>query len=191
MEFMNSVKQMQNYHDPGESPCESNLEQFGKPVRSLYTEAKLASLHSQVNIMDENEQVMYQTSSKVVSIKGKTDVLDMNGNLVAHIEKRPISLHEMHFITMADGREFTLSNELFHLVKDLTNIEELGWQLRGNIMGLNFTLFDANEAPVATIGQKVFSLRNKFSMDIYQPEQEQVVVAIVIALQKMLAQRQS
>ena len=30
--------------------------------------------------------------------------------------------------TMADGTQFQLSNELWHLVKDITNIEGLGWQ---------------------------------------------------------------
>ena len=42
-------------------------------------------------------------------------------------------------ITMADGKKFELSNELFHLIKDIINIQGLGWQIRGNILGLNLT----------------------------------------------------
>jgi acetyl-CoA carboxylase carboxyltransferase component len=55
-----------------------------------------------------------------------------------------LTLHERHFVTMADGTYFELSNELWHLIKDITNIEGLGWQLRGNILGLNFELYDEN-----------------------------------------------
>jgi len=35
---------------------------------------------------------------------------------------------------MADGTHFELSNELFHIIKDITNIQGLGWQLKGNIL---------------------------------------------------------
>ena len=90
---------------------------------------------------------------------------------------------------MADGRDFTLSNELFHIVKDITNIEGLGWQLQGNIIGLHFNLLDEKGAPVATVGKKAVSIHDKYYIDIYQPEQEQAVVAIVIQLEKMLEAR--
>ena len=131
----------------------------------------------------------YYTKSSVIAIKGKTEIMDAAGNMIAHLEKRPISLHEKHFITMADGREITLSNEIFHIVKDITNIEGLGWQLQGNIIGLNFNLLDENGEPVASVGKKAVSIHDKYRIDIYRPEHEQVVVAIVIQLEKMLEAR--
>ena len=100
-----------------------------------------------------------------------------------------MSLHEKHFITMADGQKFTLSNELFHMVRDITNIEGLGWKLQGNVLGLNFTLFDQNGDPVASIGQKMISMHDRYSVDLYQPQHEKTVAAIVIQLQKMLTAR--
>lgn len=186
MGFFSSI---QKYHAAGEEQHRSNVEQYGRAFRSLYTEAKLASLHQQVDVTDDAGQVVYQTSSKIVSIRGKTDVMDAAGNLVAHIEKKPISLHEKHIVTMADGRQFTLSNQLFHIVKDITDIPELGWQIQGNVMGLNFTLLDQNDDPVAVIGHKMISLHDRYSMDIYQPQHERIVVAVVIALRKMLNDR--
>lgn len=186
---MGILSDIRQFHGAGDGPSESSVERFGTPARSLYTEAKLGSLHQQIDVTDDQGQVLYRTSSKVVSIRGKTDITDANGDLVAHIEKKPVSLHEKHFITMADGRQFTLSNRLFQLAKDITDIEGLGWQLRGNVLGLSFTLLDENGSPVAVIGQKMLSLHERFSMDIYQPRYEQIVVAIVIALGKMLAAR--
>ena len=90
---------------------------------------------------------------------------------------------------MADGRQFTLSNELFHVVDDVTNIEELDWQIRGDAMGLSFMLFDREDAPIAAIGHKLISIHDRYSIDIYQTQYEKTVVAVVIALQKMLAAR--
>lgn|GEM_PF-5678228 len=39
------------------------------------------------------------------------------------------------------------------------------------------------------IGQKAISIHNRYSIDLYQTQHEQIVVAIVIALQKMLNAR--
>ncbi len=186
---MGIFSSIQKFHAAGEEQHRSSVEQYGRAARSLYTEAKLASLHQQVDVTDDAGQIVYQTSSKIVSIRGKTDVMDAAGNLVAHIEKKPISLHEKHIVTMADGRQFTLSNQLFHIVKDITDIPELGWQIQGNVMGLNFTLLDQNDDPVAVIGHKMISLHDRYSMDIYQPQHERIVVAVVIALRKMLNDR--
>ena len=92
---------------------------------------------------------------------------------------------------MADGTSFQLSNELWHLIKDISNIEELGWQLRGNIAALNFQLWDADENIIAVISQKLISLHDKYCVDIYQPDKEPIIVAILITLQHMIRDREA
>lgn len=173
------------------SVSKTTVEDFGEPVVSLYTSAALADLHRKIDITDEEGNVKYYTKSSIVAIKGKTDIMDAEGNVIAHLEKRPISLHEKHFITMADGRNFTLSNELFHVVKDITNIEGLGWQLKGNIIGLNFNLLDEHGMPIATVGKKMISIHDKYWIGLYKPEYEREVVAIVIQLEKMIEARRN
>ena len=187
---MSILSRIQGFHTAGESPNEVNTEKYGAPACSLYTELDLRDMHSKVEIKDEEGRTLYWTKSSVIAIKGKTDIFDASGALVAHLEKRPVSLHEKHYITMADGQKFTLSNELFHVIKDVTNIEGLGWTLQGNVIGLNFMLFDQNGEPVAAISQKLISIHDRYSIDLYQPQHEKVVVAIVIQLQKMLTARQ-
>ncbi len=53
-----------------------------------------------------------------------------------------------------------------HIIKDVTNIVGLGWQLRGNILGLNFELYDENGEVIAVIAQKMFSIHDKYCIDI-------------------------
>jgi len=50
-------------------------------------------------------------------------------------------------------------------------------------------LFDRNGEAIAAIGQKMISMHDRCSIDLYQPQHETVVAAIVIQLQKMLAAR--
>ena len=186
---MSILSRIQGFHAAGESPNEVNTEKYGVPARSIYTVLDPGDLHQKIEVKDEQGQTLYWTKSSVFTLKGKTDVFDASGTQIAHLEKKPVSLHEKHFITMANGQKFTLSNELLHIIKDITNIEGLDWKIKGNILGLNFMLFDQNDEPVAAIGQKLVSIHDRYSIDLYQPRHEKIVVAIVIQLQKMLTAR--
>ena len=188
---MGTFSKLNRFHEAGQASNVNNVEAFGQPARSLYTSTKILSLHHHIDVTDDAEQVVYQAKSKVFSFLDKTDLYDASERHVAHIERKLISLHERHFITMENGQAFELSNELFHIVKDITNIEGLGWQLRGNILGLNFELYDSMGRIVAVIGQKMLSIHDKYCIDIYQPQMEAIVVAIVITLQHMIRDREN
>ena len=179
------------FREAGEDANVNNVERFGEPKRSLFTTTKVFTLHHHIDITDAAENVVYKSESKVFSIHDKTHITDMNGNEVAYIWRKVFTLHERHFIEMADGTSFQLSNEIWHLVKDITNIEGLGWQLRGNFVGLNFELYDENEEIIAVICQKIISLHDKYCIDLYKPEHEKTCVAILIALQHMMKDREA
>ena len=179
----------ESINDAAEDISKASIEDYGDPEYSLYTALKFGDLHQRIDITDEEENVKYYTKSSVFTLTGKTDIFDASDELVAHLEKKPISLHEKHYVTMADGTSFTLSNELFHIVEDINNIEGLGWQMQGNIIGLHFNLLDENGEPIARVVKKAISIHDKYSIDIYKPEFEKEVVAIVIQLEKMLQAR--
>ena len=186
---MGVFSNVHRFREAGQGANVNNVAEFGQPVRSLFTSTKVLSLHHRIEITDEAENVVYTVKTKFPSLHDKTDVSDAAGNPVAHIEKKIFTLHERHFITMADGTAFQLSNELFHLIKDISNIEGLGWQLQGNILGLNFRLYDEAGRILAVISQKMISLHDKYCVDLYRAEAEQKVVAILITLQHMIHDR--
>ena len=177
------------YREAGEQANVNNVAEFGEPARSLFTVSKVFSFHRHIDITDENGQIVYEANTKFPSLHDKTDVTDAQGQHVAHIERKLFTLHERHYVTMADGTAFEISNELFHLIKDITNIEGLGWQLRGNIAQLNFALYDRYDSVIAVISQKLISLHDKYCIDIYQPEHEHEIIAILVTLQHMVRDR--
>lgn len=179
------------YREAGEAANVNNVARFGEPAYTLFTTSKVFTLHKHIDITDAQERVVYEANTKFPSLHDKTDVTDVHGNQVAHIERKVFTLHERHFVTMASGEHFQISNELWHLVKDVTNIEELGWQLQGNIVGLNFELYDRDGSIIAVIGQKMFSIHDKYCIDIYKPELEPIVIAILVTLQHMMKDREA
>ena len=179
------------YREAGEAANVNNVAAFGEPVKSLFTTSKVFSLHHHIDITDENENVVYHAQSKAISLHDATTIVDSQNNLIAQISAKVFSIHEKHTVAMADGTTFVLSTELLHLVKDVINIEGLGWQIRGNIAALNFELYDATDNIIANIAQKMVSLHDKYCIDIYQPEYEHNVVAILITLQHMIKDREA
>ena len=188
---MGVFSKFQRFHEAGEEANVNNVEKFGQPEKSLFTSSKVFSLHHRIEVTDAQEQVVYRAESKAISLHDRTEIFDAEGNSVAKMWRKILTLHERHFIEMADGTAFELSNELWHLIKDVTNVEGLGWQLRGNVLALNFELYDADGSIIAVIGQKLFSIHDKYCIDIYKPEHEQKVVAILITLQHMIRDREN
>ena len=188
---MGVFSKLHRFREAGEDANVHNVADFGEPVHSLFTSTKVFTLHHHIDIVDADERVVYQADSKAFSLHDKTEITDVNGNSVAYIERKLFSLHQKHFVSMADGREFELSSELLHIVKDIINVNGLGWQIRGNFIGLNFQIYDSNDNVIAVIGQKMFSIHDKYCIDIYRAEQEQAVVALLVTLQHMIRDREA
>ncbi len=188
---MGVFSNVHRFREAGEAANVNNVARFGEPRRSLFTSTKVMTLHHRIEITDAEERVVYRAETKFPSLHDKTEIYDADGRHVAHMEKKLFTLHERHFITMDGGPSFEVSNELFHLVRDVTNLEGLGWQLQGNILGLNFELYDQNGEIIAVIAQKLLSLHDKYCIDLYRPEHEATVVAILVTLQHMIRDREN
>jgi len=179
------------YREAGEAANVNNVEAFGEPALSLFSTSKVFTLHHLMDITDDHNNLVYHSETKFPSLHDKTDVTDANGNHISHIERKFFSLHHRHYVTMNDGFQFEIYSELFHLIKDIIVIKELGWTIRGNILALNFEMYDQNENIVAVISQKMLSIHDKFSIDIYQPEYKDIVVTILITLQHIIKDREA
>ncbi|MBO5609597.1 MAG: LURP-one-related family protein [Eubacterium sp.] len=179
------------YHNESDGYNEVNANRYGMPAFSLYTSTKIFTLKHHIDITDAYENKIYEANTKVFTLHDTTDITDFRGQFVAHIEKKMFSFHERHYVTMANGLSFQLSNELFHIYKDITNIEGLGWQMRGNMFELNFEIYDQVGNVIAVIGQKMISMHDKYCIDIYRRDCEQIVVAILVTLQHMIRDREN
>ena len=187
---MGVFSKIHRFREAGQDANVNNVEKFGVPALSLFTTTKVFTLHHHIDVVDNEENVVYESNSKFISLHDKTDITKA-GVHVAHIERKLLTLHERHYITMNDGTKFELSNEIFHIIKDITNIEGLGWQLRGNCLGLNFELYDSNSEIIAIISQKMLSIHDKWCVDIYKKEHTDIIVAILISLQHMVKDREA
>ena len=176
---------LQRYHSAGEKTDIRNYNDYGEPAKSLYTSRYLFSFHKDIDVTDDNDNLVYHSSSKLFSFTNETTITDAQDRVVASIEKKLFSLHSIHYIDVG-GKSFELSKDLFRLLDMKFTIDELGWTLQGDFSNLNFVLYNNQERVIAVVGQKLFSMRDKYCIDLYDVNEEATVVAIVITLENML-----
>ena len=186
---MGTFSKFHRYRGRGKEPNAVNVERFGEPSHSLFISTNFWSFKQKTKIVEEDGSVAYRAKSRQISLHDKTTITDAGGNLVAKLEKKVLTLREYHRVTMADGTQFDIAHELFQFFDDTAEITDLGWTLKGNYVSLNFEIYDEDGGIIAVIGKKLISIKDKYAIDIYRPELEQEVIAVLVVLQHTLRGR--
>jgi len=158
----------------------------------LQMKAKIASIHNKIEITDEHKRAVYHIKSKVLSVHDMTYLTRADGEEVATITRKVVSLHDTHFIEMSSGMTVELSSELLHLTKDVLNIEALGWRLEGDLIQHDYRLVDLDDGGrvLAQTHRKWLTLHNTYMIEIIAEESMDLIVAVLVALDKIVADRE-
>lgn len=156
---------------------------------NLHMQSKVFSLHGRMDVLDEAENAVYTIESKPISLHNKTYVRNAAGDEVAYISRKAISLHETHYVEMSDGLNFELRTELFHITKDIIDIEGLGWKLQGDFFQHDYQILDENDRPLAATHVKWFSIHNVYFIDIFDDAKADVIIALYVALERIIQDR--
>lgn len=158
----------------------------------LQMKAKIASIHNKIEVVDEQKRPVYHIQGKIFSIHDVTCLRKANGEEVATITRKVVSLHNTHLIEMRDGRTIELQSELLHLTKDVLNIEALGWQFVGDIVQHNYRLVDVDDEGrlLAQTHRKWVTLHNTYEIEILDEENMDLIVAVLVALDKIVGDRE-
>ena len=166
--------------DSGDAPLE------------LRISSKIGSVvHDKMDVLDAHDNVIYRVSSAAISLHDRTEIEDAAGNKVADIHAKLISIHNRYYVEMADGVKFEMASELLHL-KDVVNIDELGWQLRGDhMLEFNFDIEDqATGAVVAHASRKLVSLHDSYTVQVFDRSRTDEIVAIFVVMKHIIEHRQ-
>ena len=143
-----------------------------------------------MEIMDEADQVVYTVESKVLTIHNTTYVHNAQGDEVAVITNKPVSLHETHEIRMASGEQFEMRTELMHLMDDVIDLDGIGWQLRGDMLQHNYQILNERGEMIATTHQKWVSVHDVYFIDVLDEGQVDKIVSVYVALEKIIRARE-
>ena len=155
---------------------------------NLHIKANVISIHHKMEVLDDADQPVFRVHSKALSIHDKTYLEDAQGNEVAYIHAKAVSLHHVYYVDMVGGESFELSEQLFHM-KDIIDIPELGWQIRGKILAFDFEVVDAEGNVLATAHRKVASVHGVYDLAINDESHAVELVALFIVVSHIILAR--
>lgn len=155
----------------------------------LYIHSPLFSLTDQIDVTNARDQLLYTASTRFLSLSADTVLKRADGTLVADISRKLLSLHQVWYIDMANGQKAELSTELFHLTDDIIQVRGFDWTLSGNFFQHDYELRNQAGRVLARCHRQWLSLHNGYELDVYDPADAGRIVAVIVALNKLLADR--
>lgn len=155
----------------------------------LYMKQALMTLHKKMELRDEADNLRYEVATEFFSVHDKTHIKNADGETIAELHKKLLSLHSKYFVEMHDGTQFEMHEELFHLVKDVIDIKKMGWTIKGNFMEHDYEIIDGNGNILASTHRKWLSVHEAYEIEIFDESQLETIVAVFVVLEHILFTR--
>lgn len=160
-------------------------------MRNLYIQQKVFKIMDHYPIRDEADNIVYQVDQEFQLIGKTVHVSDVTGNRLFTVRREILTLLPRFVVELADGRELLLQSKLSFFYK-VIEVEptDFGITIEGDFFSKEFeVLRDGN--PIGRISRKWLSFGDKFAIEVLDEEQEELFVAIMIALDSIIDAEQS
>lgn len=146
----------------------------------LYVNEKILSIRNKFYVKNEKNLDVYEITSKLISIGNKTTITDMNGKKVAYIEEELLHITPNYKVYINDKLAFKIKKKLQFFKNDY--IISNRYTVKGNTLLLNFKIYDEKNKKIASIKRKIFSIGDKYEIDIIDEEKKVEILAIIVAI---------
>lgn len=152
----------------------------------LFMKEQVFSLKGRFTIKDEFENDKYFVEGEFPSFGKKLHVYDINNNEVAFIKQKPLSLMGRYEVYVGGELVTTIKGKL-SFIKDKLFLEDLNWNVSGNISSHEYVVTDTNNEEIVRVTKAWFSWGDSYELDIYNNKAEILGLAIVLAIDCVLA----
>lgn len=146
--------------------------------------AKLLGLGDDFDITDDDGQVVYHVDGKVFTLRSALVIEDRQGNEVATVERRLISMRPTYTVTIGGEKAADVRKHLFTPFRDVFTIDIPGpgdLEVSGDLLDHEFTV-ERDGQQVATVSKRWFTLRDSYAVRVAQGEDDLLVLASVLAV---------
>ncbi|MDO4799027.1 MAG: LURP-one-related family protein [Bacillota bacterium] len=151
-------------------------------MRKLYIRQKVFKITDHYPIMDEYQNPIYQVDQDFNLIGDTVHVKEANGPEIFVVEKVIFSLLPQFVVTFRDGSQIKIKSRLALLRRHI-DVESDTYNLRleGSFWDYSFRVFHG-ETVIGEISQAVLSWADTYELTIYDEAFEQIVIALMIAV---------
>lgn len=149
-------------------------------MNELYIKQKVFSLSGKFTVKDKEQKDVYYVEGSFLQIPKTFSILNMARDEVALITKKTFSFLPKFFVEVNGQERLTIKKE-FSLFKARYTIDGTGVEIRGNWWDMDFQLLQNGEV-IGQVNKEWFSWGDSYKVQILNDEMEEVVIAIVVAI---------
>ena len=149
-------------------------------MNELYIKQKVFSLSGKFTVKDKQQQDVYYVEGSFMQIPKTFSIMNMDRAEVARITKKTFSFLPKFFVEVNGQERLTIQKE-FSLLKARYTIDGTGIEIRGNWWDMDFQILQNGEV-IGQVNKEWFSWGDSYKVQILNDEMEEVVIAIVVAI---------
>lgn len=149
-------------------------------MRRLFVDQKIWSLRERFNVTDENGDAVYGVEGSLFQLPKQFSISDTSGQQRARVWKKPVSWLPQ-FVVEVDGVQVATIAKQVSLLRPRYAIAGPGLSVTGDFWDMSFELH-LEGAVVGRVDKKWMAVRDKYVIEIERPEDELVVIGIVLAI---------
>lgn len=151
----------------------------------LYIKQKVFSWGAKFTVKDDAGNDRYFVEGEVFSLGKKLHILDSARNEVALIQQKLFSFLPRYFVYVNDVEIAEIVKE-FSFFRPRYSIEGLGWEIEGDFWSYNYAII-RDGRPIVTISKEWMTWGDSYELDIADPRDEIVALAVVLTIDCVLA----
>ena len=146
----------------------------------LYIKEKVFSWGDKFTVKDAYGEDKYIVEGEVFTFGKKLHVYDRAGREVAFIKQEVWSFLPRYYVFCGDRQIAEIKKEFTFLFPRYT-IEGLGWEIDGSFMAHDYQI-TKRDRKIVTISKEWMTWGDSYELDIADPADELVALAVVIAI---------
>ena len=146
----------------------------------LYIKEKVFSWGDKFTVKDSHGEDKYIVEGEVFTFGKKLHVYDRSGREVAFIKQEVWSFLPRYYVFCGDRQIAEIKKEFTFLFPRYT-IEGLGWEIDGSFMAHDYQITKRGRK-IVTISKEWMTWGDSYELDIADPADELVALAVVIAI---------
>ncbi len=151
----------------------------------LYIKQKLMSFKDKFHVYGLHGEERYYVEGDFTLVGKRLHVYDNAGREVAFICHKTPSFPPKFFVSVG-GQEVALIEKEFTFARPKYRIVGPGWKVEGEFWTHNYRI-TKNDRTVVRISKQLFTIGDSYELDIESPEDEIVALAVVLAIDCVLA----
>ena len=151
----------------------------------LYIKQKVFSWGDKFTVKDVAGRDRYYVEGEIFTFGRKLHVYDMSGREVAFIKQEVWSWMPRYYV-FCGGRQVAEIKKEFTFLFPKYSIEGLGWEVSGSFMAHDYEI-TKNGFSIVTIRKEWMTWGDSYELDIVNPNDEIVALAVVLTIDCVMA----